>query len=230
MSFFSHLIQLFFPRTCLSCKDLLGENDEEICHICLSELPYTTYQFNKQNEVYKQIIPFVEIEAATALVFFSKQGMVQELMHQLKYKGHQEVGSLFGKILGNKILKQTVYFPVDLIVPIPLHSKKLKKRGYNQLTEFGKALGHILAATYDEKLLYKKRSNETQTRKNAMERKKNVKDIFGLHNPEKYEHKHILLIDDVITTGATLVEAAISLKKIKGVTISIATIATADQL
>lgn len=230
MRLWSHLIQLFFPRTCLSCNTLLTENDKEICHLCLGKMPYTTYRFDRKNTVYQQIIPFVEIEAAVSLVFFSKEGIVQELMHQLKYKGHQEIGRLFGILVGEQILSSGDKTQIDVVVPIPLHPKKLRKRGYNQLTEFGKALSNILQSEYDEKLLYKKISNETQTRKNALERKENVKGIFDLFYPENYQNKHILLIDDVITTGATLVEAAGTLKKIKGAKISIATIATADQI
>ncbi len=230
MSVFTSLLQLFFPRECLSCGALLSEQDKEICHICLSRLPYTTYKLDQNNDVYKQIIPFVEIEAATSLFFFSKQGMIQELLHQLKYKGHQELGDIFGELLGKKIQKDLPEKMFDFIVPIPLHPKKLKKRGYNQLTLFGKQLANIVEAQYEEKLLYKKTANETQTKKNALQRKENVKGVFGLHSSDKFIGKHILLIDDVITTGATLVEASRELKKIKGVKISIATIATADQL
>ena len=230
MAVFSHLLQLFFPRTCLSCKEILSEGEKYICHRCLAKLPYTGYRLDDKNDIYKQIIPFVEIEAATSLLFFSKQGMVQELMHQLKYKGHQEIGTLFGEILGNRILKENPLLNIDLVVPVPLHPKKLKQRGYNQLTEFGKKLSEKLQAGFEENLLLKIKQNETQTKKNALERKQNVKGMFGLNNPGRFKNKHILLIDDVITTGATLVEAAGELKKTEAIKISVATIATADQL
>jgi ComF family protein len=196
----------------------------------LGKLPYTTYGFDTLNDIYKQIIPFVEIEAATSLVFFSKEGMIQELMHQLKYKGHQEIGDLFGELLAEKIKNNDQNKKIDLVVPIPLHPKKLKKRGYNQLTRFGKKIAEMLGAEYEEKLLYKNKHNESQTKKNALERKENVAGIFSLNEAAKYSGKHILLIDDVITTGATLVEAARELKKIPGVKVSIATMAIADQL
>ena len=151
-------------------------------------------------------------------------------MHQLKYKGHQEVGDLFGNILGRKIIEQQPDIGIDAVIPIPLHSSKLKKRGYNQLTKFGQSLSRILNANYEDQVLHKTLPNETQTRKTALQRKENVKGIFDLRFPEKYQNKHLLLIDDVITTGATLVEAARTLKQIEGVKISIATIASADQL
>ncbi len=230
MFLFDALLSLFFPRECLVCGSILSDQDKEICHICLNKLPYTTYRLNQSNDVFHHIIPFVDIEAATALFFFTKQGMIQELMHQLKYQGHQELGKLFGNILGDKMIADNPGLAIDYVVPIPLHPKKLKKRGYNQLSLFGKTLAEVINAEFEENVLYKKIANETQTKKNALQRKENVKGVFGLRNPDKFIDKHLLLIDDVITTGATLVEAALTLKRIGGVKISIATIATADQL
>ncbi len=228
MSIFSNFIDIFFPKTCLSCGHILVEKDTQICHNCLSSLPYTHFDFNRNNIMYKQLSAYVNIEAATSLMYFNKQNNVQQIMHQLKYKNHQELGVFFGKIIAKKLLESPVTKTIDLIVPIPLHPKKLKKRGYNQLSYFGKTLAENINTEYDEKLLLKNRNNPSQTKKNADERRENVTNLFYVSNPEKLINKHILIIDDVMTTGATLESAINELLKIEGVKVSVATISVVE--
>ncbi len=155
--------------------------------------------------------------------------MVQRLIHQLKYKGNYEIGVFLGKLCGSK-LKDSEYFnTADVIIPVPLHWKKVKKRGYNQSEMFAKGLSKIMGAELNTTVLSRKVHTETQTRKSRQERWKNVSDVFELSAPGQLTGKHILLVDDVITTGATLEASATRLCSIPDVKISIATIATAGK-
>lgn len=167
----------------------------------------------------------VQIAAATSLFFFHKKGKVQQLIHQLKYKGHQEIGTLLGYWLANDLKNNIRFKQLDCIVPIPVHPKKYKKRGYNQLTTFGKALSEILEIPFIEHELVKKGTTETQTHKGRIDRWKNVKSSFVVKNKSVFKGKHILLIDDVVTTGATLEVCTQQLLLSENVKISVAVLA-----
>ncbi len=222
----SKIIDLFFPRTCMACGNILMDNNQIICHTCLTGLPYTYFHADNKNLMYKRLSTFIPITSAFSLLYFQKKSIVQEILHQLKYKNHQEIGEFFGKIMANHIKNTMGYIKYDYIIPVPLHPKKMKTRGYNQLSYLCKTLAEELGSICDENLLLKIINNESQTHKNSEERKRNVKDIFQLHgNTKKYENKHLLLIDDVMTTGATLESAAKELLKINNIKLSIATLA-----
>ncbi len=224
----SNLSQLFFPKTCLACKNILTDDEQSICHHCLSELPYTHFLIGTNNLMYQKLSPYINIEGAYSLVYFRKRGNIQEILHQLKYKNHQEIGELFGKIMAERINENKEYPQFDFIIPIPLHPKKYKKRGYNQLTFLCKTLADKLNCSCEENLLIKVKHNKSQTHKNMQERKENVQGIFQLKQPEKFSGKHFLLIDDVMTTGATLESAAKELLKINEAKLSIATLAMVE--
>ncbi len=228
MNIFSSIIDIFFPKTCLSCGNILIEKDTQICHHCISSLPFTYFDFDKNNKMYKELSANVNIEAASSLLYFTKQNNVQEIMHQLKYKNHQELGEFFGNLIADDLLKKSSSHNLDIIIPIPLHPKKFKKRGYNQLTFFGKTISKKLGVEYNENILIKTVNNQSQTKKNAVERRKNVADIFDLSNVDKIKSKHILLIDDVMTTGATLESAIQELLKVDNVKVSVITIAVVE--
>ncbi len=219
------ILHLFYPETCVVCRADLSINEVVICTVCQLELPRTYYSKTNENEVEKSFYGRIPVEAATSLYYFSKRGKVQELIHQLKYKNQQKIGEFTGEILGNAMLESKRFTNLDAIVPVPLHPKKLKKRGYNQVTTFGMKLSEILAIPYLENTLVKVNATKTQTFKSRLDRSKNVDHKFDLCHKENLEGKHILLIDDVITTGATLEACCIQLLKIKNIKISIATIA-----
>jgi len=200
----SDLLNMFYPRVCMSCDELLHDGEDIICHRCMSQLPFTGFDFSDDNPVFEQLSKLVKIEYATSLFIFHQKGVVQELIHKLKYKGHQEIGKLFAELAFETYKNNANFKRIDYIIPVPLHKKKQKKRGYNQMTEFGKNLGNYLGVDYSEKIIFRSIHTESQTRKNVEERRQNVASAFEVKNPSPYAGKHFLLIDDVMTTGATL--------------------------
>ncbi len=223
MQFLKDVFYLFFPKTCVCCDMQLVKNEIQICLKCRFELPITNFTNEMDNKVEQTFYGRVKLEFATALFFYRTKGISQKLIYQLKYKGKQELGELLGKWLGVELKESKRFSSIDFIVPVPLHAKKLKMRGYNQLSTFGNSISGILNIPFIENVLIKKSITDTQTLKRRIERWKNVDEIFHLSNTSIFEHKHILLIDDVITTGATLEACALELSKAKGIKISIAT-------
>jgi len=223
LQFIKDIFYLFYPKLCVGCDQPLVKNETEICLKCRFELPLANFTNVVDNMVERTFYGRVKIEYATTLLFYRTKGLSQKLIYQLKYKGKQDIGKLLGHWLGSD-LKESDRFPeVNFIVPVPLHPKKLKKRGYNQLSTFGCSLSQILNIPFISDVLIKKSSTDTQTLKKRIERWKNVDEIFHLNDMTIFKNKHILLIDDVITTGATLEACALELSKTKGIKISIAT-------
>ena len=219
------LFYLFYPKTCVCCDEQLVKNEFEICLKCRFELPITNFTDEINNKIEQTFYGRFKLEFATALIYYSTKGISQKLIYQLKYKNKQNVGKFLGKWLGDELLNCTRLQSVDYIVPVPLHPKKFRSRGYNQLTTFGKSISEILGVPYIDNVLIKKSVNETQTLMHRFERWKNVNEIFYLNDADVFTDKHVLLIDDVITTGATLEACAIKLLETKSIKISIATMA-----
>jgi len=225
MQFFKDIFYLFFPEVCLACKYQLLKNEYIICTSCRHGFPQTNFTSEFNNLLEKQFYGRVMIKEATALFYFHKKGKIQQLIHELKYKNHQEIGTILGNWLGEDLLKSERFKNLDFIISVPLHAKKRKKRGYNQLTKFGESLSEILQIPFIENKLLKINATDTQTHKGRFERWKNVRDLFELNDISFFENKHILLIDDVVTTGATLEACSNQLLKSKNTTISIAVMA-----
>lgn len=221
-------ISLFFPVVCVSCGKSLFRNENRICTHCLYHLPRTGFHLINDNPVAKIFWGRVNIQAAAAFFTFTKGGKVQQLIHQLKYKGQKEVGICIGNWYGHELRTNQVFQTIDLIVPVPLHKKKLRKRGYNQSAYFAEGLASSLHIPTDPAILFRSSASETQTKKSRFFRWKNVEHLFYIKNENRIQHKHILLVDDVVTTGATLEACAQALLKIEGVTVSIAAIAFAS--
>ena len=220
------LLNLFYPRVCLSCDELLHDKEEILCHNCLPQLPFTGFDFSKNNPVYEQLSKWIDIEYASSLFIFHQEGVIQEIIHQLKYKGHQEIGKLMADFACESYGNNSNFKQIDYIIPVPLHKKKLKQRGYNQLTVFGKNLGNCSGIHYDENILIRKIHTESQTKKNTEERRKNVSEAFEVIQGGKYKGKHFLIIDDVMTTGATTEACArVILEKIPEAKVSVLTMA-----
>ncbi len=219
------LLHILFPERCVVCNNQLLYAEKTICVNCRHNLPLTGFSFEKDNTMERSFVGRLDIEAATALFFFYKKGNVQQLIHQLKYKGHQEIGKVTGAWLGMEMKESKRFDTVDIIVPVPLHPEKLKKRGYNQVSLFGMNLSKILHIPFDDGILKRNRFTETQTYKHRTDRFLNTEHIFEVKNLQKYKGKHLLLIDDVLTTGATLEACSLALKQIPDIKISIATIA-----
>lgn len=228
MQFFTEIKNLFYPNICQSCSLVLTTNENTICTSCLFELPLTDYLKNKNNAIEKKFYGRIKIENATSLLFYHNKGIVKELIHNLKYKGQEKIGSFLGNWLGKEMGKYNFAKDIDYIIPVPLHKKRLQKRGYNQVTKFGERLAYHLNKPLKENLLFRKLTNFTQTKKSRLDRWKNVKEIFSVSDISLLENKHILLIDDIITTGATLESCANVLLKARNVRISIVVMAVTE--
>ena len=204
---------IFYPRLCLTCDALLHDSENLLCHNCMTQLEFTHFDFKSSNPLLERLSAVVNIEKASALFLFHEDGIIQELIHQLKYQNRQDIGKFMAELAGNFYNKNSFQQNFDLIVPVPLHKKKQKKRGYNQMTKFGENLGNYFGVTYKENILIRSVYTESQTTKNIEDRRENVSNVFQVLNPEKYSGKHFLLIDDVITTGATIESCAETILK-----------------
>ena len=229
MSLFDDFISLIFPRVCMSCGYLLYKSEDVICTKCLYKLPRTFFHKHSDNPVMQMFWGRINICSAASFLNFTKSGMVQKLVHKLKYKGKTEVGAMLGELYGSELKHAELFKDIDLVIPIPLHWKKQKKRGFNQSEMFGRGLAKTMNIRLDTISLYRKVDTETQTKKSRAERWENVSGVFELKNGQHLEDKHILLVDDVITTGSTMEASATRLLEIPGVKVSLATIAIASK-
>lgn len=225
MRILKDLFYLFYPKLCAVCDLKLVENESSICTNCRHDLPLTNFLDYKDNKVTQVFYGRILIEKAYSLLFYRKKGITQKLIHDLKYKGNEEVGVFFGNWLGEILKENKEFANIDFIIPVPLHPKKLKERGYNQVTKFGERLSEYLQKPLVEDSLIRISSTKTQTFKSRFERFSNNGTKFMLKNHTDFNNKHILLIDDVITTGATLEACAKEFRKSENCKISILTMA-----
>jgi ComF family protein len=227
-TYLADFVSLLFPQLCPACGESLLAGEHIICTDCRFSLPFTNFHLQPDNIVAKQFWGKLDLQAAYALYFFAKGGKVQNLMHHFKYKGMQEIGVLLGNIAGEQLAKSDIFKTAEVIIPVPLHKKRLKERGYNQSTCFANGLAEKLNAVVNDGNLVRIKSTETQTHKSRFSRFENMQEVFTVVHPEKLIGKHILLVDDVVTTGSTLEACGAQLLKIEGVKLSIATIAYAE--
>ena len=223
-----NLLNLFFPQICRACSKHLSDNELQICTTCRHQLPLTNFHDDNENAVHKRLYGRVKLENATALLHFSKKGIVQQLMHNLKYRGHEEIGQFLGEWLGEELKHMPSYAHVDVVVPVPLHKTKQKSRGYNQVDKFAQALAEALNADFNTSVLIKTTNTKTQVFKDRLKRNTNIKSNFEIVNNVLLMHKHVLLVDDIITTGATIEDCSNQLLKIEGIKLSLATMAITD--
>ncbi len=228
MKLFKSLVNLLFPRVCAACGNILLEGEDSVCTTCRFLLPKTGYENNPDNPLAQMFYGQMPFNAVMAEFFFSKTGKVQHLIHGLKYHHCRENGIFLGQEIGKSLLKAPDYQGIDFIIPIPLHPKKEKLRGYNQSLVIAEGIHEIMNVPIAEKSLVRSVFTDTQTKKSREERYQNVKDIFELKKTEQLQGKHVLLVDDVLTTGATLMSAGKALLHAEGIKISVATVACAS--
>jgi len=218
---FKHIINLFFPEVCAGCNSLLLSDENVICTSCRHHIPLTNHHLNPGNEAFSKFYGKLPVEFVSTMCYFHKKGIVQEMIHKLKYKGREEIGDAIGYWYAEdlKTLQNTNH--IDEIIPVPLHKKRLRERGYNQVTAFGKALSAGIDIPYNADLLVRNVYSKTQTKKNLSGRNMANQSIFDVVFTEKDHGKHFLLIDDVLTTGSTLEACGRALLKIPGAKISI---------
>jgi ComF family protein len=216
-----NIINLLFPKVCMGCKGFLLSEENVICSTCRHEIPLTQHFRNPENEAFMKFYGRIPIEHASTLLYFHKKGIVQEIIHGLKYHGHEEIGTVFGDWISEDLKTLAVTNTFDAIIPVPLHKKRLRERGYNQVTTFGLALSNSLEIPYNESLLQRNVYSKTQVKKDLLGRTAEIDSLFDVTFTETDHNKHYLLIDDVLTTGATLEACGRALLKIPGAKISI---------
>ena len=221
-------LTLFYPNHCLGCSNSLYKGEEILCTRCILELPKTGYHLKMENSIKSRLQGRISLEYTMAFLRFRKTGVVQHLLHQLKYNNHPEVGIRLGKLYGKELMESGFENRFDLIIPVPLHKSRKRRRGYNQSEKFAEGLSQMLQVACDESIVERAFKTTTQTRKTKIERWENVKDVFQIKQPQKIIGKRILLVDDVITTGATLESCGQQLLNFGCTALSIACIAEAQ--
>jgi ComF family protein len=201
---FSDFTSLFFPEYCLGCSSGLVKGEEILCTRCILDLPRTGYQFDAENPVKEKFVGRLPIKHATAFLKFRKTGIVQHLLHQLKYNNHPEVGRRLGQFFGKEIKDIGLANEFDIIIPMPLHSMRQMKRGYNQSAMFAEGLMNSLGVPFNAAAVVRQVNTSTQTRKNKTERWENVNKAFSIKDTAIIKNKRVLLVDDIITTGASI--------------------------
>lgn len=221
------LIHVLFPDLCLACNKLPKTRDAAFCVECLHVMPYTDHFILKENEVTKHFRGRVNILHGAALLRFREGSIVQVMLHNLKYKKRKEIGEVLGEIAGKKLLDSPIFSVPDIIIPVPVHPKKVRRRGYNQSTIFGKAVSAAIHVALADDILIKETETTSQTGKSRTERVENVSEVFVLRKPEEISGRNVLVVDDVVTTGATLEACCLKLKDGGAKSISILSIAVA---
>lgn len=218
---------MMHPQVCLTCQQKSVKHGEVICLECDYHLPRANFHIEKENKFTEKFWGRVPIESAASMYYFNGSEHIKKLIHALKYEGKTQIGNYVGRTLGKRISYNSAFQDINIVLPIPLHYRKQMERGYNQSDDFAKGLAHSLIADTSDKMLRRKVYTQSQTTMNAMERMKNVENIFEVLQPEKLRNKNILLVDDVVTTGATLEACAKEILKIEGTKVSFASIAYA---
>lgn len=221
-------INIFFPRICEACGTALFKNENVICTSCKYHLPTTNFHLNRNNFVERLFWGKVEIEAGTSFLMYQKGERVQKLIHKLKYKNKPQIGEKLGELMGEQLAISPAFNDADFIIPLPLHPKKKKIRGYNQAEHICIGLSKKMNIELVSNQLIRKKHTSTQTKKAKYERYLNVKNIFAVKSPENLENKKIIIVDDVVTTGSTMEAAIATLSNISDIKICIATLAYAD--
>ena len=216
---------IIFPDVCEACGNILYKNESVICTKCLYDLPRTDYCYDDKNPIIQLFVGRLHLKRATALFSFHKGSKFRKLLHSLKYNSKPEIGILLGKELGNEMLKSNNFNDIDIIVPVPLHQKRQKARGYNQSEMIAVGISEIMKIPVSIDNLMRNVETTTQTKMKQDERWQNVSGKFIVKNLQEFENKHILLIDDVLTTGSTIEACGEVLEKIKGLRLSVGVLA-----
>ena len=224
----TNLLFLFYPKHCVICGESLIQSEDYFCLECFLKLPKTNYHLSAENRTMERFVGKIPLIKASSYLYYDKGGIGQTLVAEIKYRKNQELGKWIGSYLAKDITASSNFFhDVDYLIPVPLHPKKQKQRGFNQAEMIAKGISQITHIPLETKNLYRVKANSSQTKKGVYERWKNSAGIFNVKNKQLFTGKHVLLIDDVLTTGATLEACATCLLNSPNIKISLLTIAIA---
>jgi ComF family protein len=221
-------LHVLFPHVCSGCGNDMLNKENVLCMRCVEAMPETNFETHADNPVEKKFWGRLPVAQATAQYYFTRESLVQRLMHQFKYKGNRELGTQLGKMMGES-LKNSNRFSIDALIPLPLFPAKEKKRGFNQATVLCEGMAESLQVPVLKDVIVRSYHTDTQTKKGRIERWQNMEGKFELVKPNSISDKHIMLVDDVITTGATLEACGIELLKAKNSTVSIGALCYAER-
>lgn len=222
---FNDIIHLFFPHVCVGCGSDILEDKQQLCLHCLSQLPVTNFFDQPGNPVEKNFYGRLAVRNAGAAYFFTKGSLMETLVYELKYRGNKDIGYYLGKLLGGFLQNNSRFATIDALVPLPLNPRRQRKRGYNQATLLCEGMASVWNKPVLDKAIVRKVYTETQTQKGRITRWENMKGVFEVAEPSAIQNKHILMVDDVVTTGASLEACGAEILKVPGATLSIATLA-----
>lgn len=220
---------ILVPIVCFGCNAHLNRGEQHLCTVCRNSLPLTDYTFNEENTLDRIFYGRIHIKKASSFLFFTENGIVQQLVHHLKYKNQEQIGVFLGDWYGQKLKENGYLNTIDVVIPVPLHNKKLKQRGYNQVTLFAQKIALHIGAKYIDSLLIKTANTKTQTTKTRIGRWQDNKALYTLTDSRFLKNKKVLLLDDVITSGATMEICTQALQEAEGISIYIASMAVVSQ-
>lgn len=229
MYFLQSILNALFPSSCACCNEVLVQGERQICLNCLSDLTYTLYSGHNDNHTERMLTNRLPFQHATSLLVFHQGNTVQKVIHAMKFHGNSELCLLMGRQMGLDLMLSGRFDDIDLLVPVPLHWRRRMQRGYNQSELLCRGIAEITGRPVSTHTLRRHRYTHQQSMQASVDREENVKDAFSIRHPEKFEGRHILLVDDVLTTGATLGSCGEALKHVKNLKISIATLSIAGQ-
>lgn len=227
MSIVRDILRLIFPDLCYHCGEPLVGDERNLCTLCLSKIPWAHNASHPDNDTELRLVGRIHVVAAASLLQFHKGNVTQSIVHQIKYHGNTQLAHQFGLILGEELKASHRFDDIDIVAPVPLHWWRRMRRGYNQSQILAAEVAKVLQCSLSVHNIYRRRHTPTQTHKNRQQRIDNMASAFAVRHPEQFEGKHLLLIDDVLTTGATTEACYHALQSIPNLRISVATLAIA---